>query len=421
MLLDEIPTHITPSYSVHPITGDEYTAYNKPFAIQHWLEHANPAEDFVLIVDPDMVFFRPIVPGDYQIGPGHAAAMVWERMHGACNELGELFASSVTPQPSLGSPRPCRGDRVGAPYVLHRTDLFKLAPYWLNITADMRGHRTARKHDLQTTYFEKHYGHPSKGLTNRPSWLTEMYGYIFGAARLGISHSSMGKQVDMYLPWDDQKEYALGWDGTTSNITIMPLFVHYMGGADITIPGTRYRFTKKWFDDHNPTVCQHWVPFYGNSKKERPLSGPLMPQIILKKKLRSLSSKGEHVAADVLKLAMLSYIDQGLCLHYRRHCPLTPELDSKCGEVEDFGQILERSLQLLRMSSNFSDLIQLNGELSEGHPIRGFVQQHASLAGVAALVGFILWLAIWGSNKGTTVSAAGLRRRKDVGRKKKRG
>lgn len=55
-------THVAPNYAVHPRTGDEYPAYNKPMAVIDWLAKTDVKEDYVLIIDADMVMRRPIVP-----------------------------------------------------------------------------------------------------------------------------------------------------------------------------------------------------------------------------------------------------------------------------------------------------------------------------------------------------------------------
>ncbi len=38
--------------------GDNYVPYNKPYGVMSWLQDAQPAGDYFLIVDPDMTFHR---------------------------------------------------------------------------------------------------------------------------------------------------------------------------------------------------------------------------------------------------------------------------------------------------------------------------------------------------------------------------
>ena len=57
-----VQTHVAPNYAVHPRTGDKYPAYNKPMAVIDWLAKTDVKEDYVLIIDADMIMRRPIVP-----------------------------------------------------------------------------------------------------------------------------------------------------------------------------------------------------------------------------------------------------------------------------------------------------------------------------------------------------------------------
>ena len=57
-----VQTHVAPNYAVHPRTGDKYPAYNKPMAVIDWLAKTDVKEDYVLIIDADMIMRRPIIP-----------------------------------------------------------------------------------------------------------------------------------------------------------------------------------------------------------------------------------------------------------------------------------------------------------------------------------------------------------------------
>ena len=39
-----------------------------------WMKEANPQEDFILILDPDVLIRRPILPAHYGVVPGRPAA-----------------------------------------------------------------------------------------------------------------------------------------------------------------------------------------------------------------------------------------------------------------------------------------------------------------------------------------------------------
>lgn len=58
-LMDEVPTWVAPR--ALQLAKDNYSPYNKPMAIDHWLRHSGVNADYIIIVDPDCVFLRPLV------------------------------------------------------------------------------------------------------------------------------------------------------------------------------------------------------------------------------------------------------------------------------------------------------------------------------------------------------------------------
>ena len=56
-----VPTHIAPSYSEHPRLDDSYTAYNKPVAVIDWLAKTDVKEEYILVIDTDIIMRRPFV------------------------------------------------------------------------------------------------------------------------------------------------------------------------------------------------------------------------------------------------------------------------------------------------------------------------------------------------------------------------
>lgn len=77
--------------------------------------------------------------------------------------------------------RYCKGcdfvDAVGVPILIHRRDLEKLAPRWLQKTREMRRDREN---------WPKSWTESAQSLGIE--WTTEMFGYVFAAAELGIRH-----------------------------------------------------------------------------------------------------------------------------------------------------------------------------------------------------------------------------------------
>jgi hypothetical protein len=59
--LDLGPTYVAGSMTHNPHNGDVYNAYNKPFAVIEWLEHAPPQEEWLIILDADMLLRLPFL------------------------------------------------------------------------------------------------------------------------------------------------------------------------------------------------------------------------------------------------------------------------------------------------------------------------------------------------------------------------
>lgn len=51
-----------------------YPTYLKPHTVATWLREARPDEEYILIVDSDMIFRRPLLPGALGVQPGIAAS-----------------------------------------------------------------------------------------------------------------------------------------------------------------------------------------------------------------------------------------------------------------------------------------------------------------------------------------------------------
>lgn len=62
-LYPQYHVHFTPDFKTDKSTGESYDFYNKPYGVEHWLDNAQPSVPdgvVVAIIDPDMIFMRPI-------------------------------------------------------------------------------------------------------------------------------------------------------------------------------------------------------------------------------------------------------------------------------------------------------------------------------------------------------------------------
>lgn len=134
-----VQTHVAPSYTNHPRTGDVYPAYNKPVAVIDWLAKTDVLEDFVLIIDADMIMRKPIIPKDVGARKGWAVSAFFGYMKGVNNALAMKHIPQVPPrQDSFAGPSGRRSDQIGGFTLMQTEDLRKVAPLWLKYTEDVR-------------------------------------------------------------------------------------------------------------------------------------------------------------------------------------------------------------------------------------------------------------------------------------------
>ncbi|CAJ1785055.1 unnamed protein product [Sphenostylis stenocarpa] len=167
------PTHYVPSMSQHPLTGDWYPAINKPAAVLHWLNHANIDAEFVVILDADMIMRGPITPWEFKAARGKPVSTPYDYLIGCDNELAKLHTSH---------PEAC--DKVGGVIIMHMDDLRKFALLWLHKTEEVRADRV-------------HYARNITGDIYESGWISEMYGYSFGAAELKLRHT-INREIMIY-------------------------------------------------------------------------------------------------------------------------------------------------------------------------------------------------------------------------------
>lgn len=97
--LRELTTvHFAPSFAVHPVTGDIYGAYNKPVAVLDYLTNNSPPEDFLLVMDADMILRRPLVPVEMGARLGKPISARYGYLTGVNNALAKKHIPNVEPR-----------------------------------------------------------------------------------------------------------------------------------------------------------------------------------------------------------------------------------------------------------------------------------------------------------------------------------
>lgn len=161
---DLAPTHYVPSMNRHPLTGDWYPAINKPAAVLHWISHVETDAEFIVILDADMIMRGPITPWEYGAKLGHPVSTPYEYLIGCDNILAKIHTRN---------PSAC--DKVGGVIIMHIDDLRRFAMLWLHKTEEVRADKA-------------HYATNITGDIYSSGWISEMYGYCFAAAELGLHH-----------------------------------------------------------------------------------------------------------------------------------------------------------------------------------------------------------------------------------------
>eukprot|EP00271_Cylindrocystis_brebissonii_P016813 TRINITY_DN4139_c0_g1_i1.p1 TRINITY_DN4139_c0_g1~~TRINITY_DN4139_c0_g1_i1.p1 ORF type:complete len:399 (+),score=34.71 TRINITY_DN4139_c0_g1_i1:281-1477(+) len=187
--MDIAPTFVVPSWTHHPVTNDWYSAINKPKGVTDWVQKSEDSKDveWVVILDADMILRAPVTPWDLGAQKGGPVAAYYGYLIGCDNILAQLHTKN---------PHLC--DKVGGFIVMHIEDLRRFAPVWLSKTEEVRADKA-------------HYWTNITGDIYGMGWISEMYGYSFGAADCELRH-----KIDNYLmlypgyePMDGQDPHLL--------------------------------------------------------------------------------------------------------------------------------------------------------------------------------------------------------------------
>jgi hypothetical protein len=152
-------TFHTRSYSTHPATGDHYPPYNRIMALKDWLSESPPAEEVILLVEPDCVFLSPLT------------GELVSRGHPVSHPIGYMDPLPMAELVERHCSRPELVDVAGIPTLLiHRDDLMEVVPVWIEKTEDIRNDPKSRE------------------LAGASGWMADMWGYTCAAAEIVLRH-----------------------------------------------------------------------------------------------------------------------------------------------------------------------------------------------------------------------------------------
>jgi hypothetical protein len=127
-------------------------------ALGDWLKVAPPAEEVLLLIEPDCVFLGPLT------------GVPVSRGHPVSHPIGYMDPAPQSELVQKHCSRPELVEAAGIPTVLiHRDDLMELVPLWLEKTEDIRN--DSRSRELLDG-----------------GWISDMWGYTCAAAEMGIRH-----------------------------------------------------------------------------------------------------------------------------------------------------------------------------------------------------------------------------------------
>mmetsp|Transcript_51151 Transcript_51151/g.167196 ORF Transcript_51151/g.167196 Transcript_51151/m.167196 type:complete len:479 (-) Transcript_51151:153-1589(-) len=214
-----------------------YPSYNKPYSVMAWLAERPPLPDgedeFVLMTDADMVFRAPV--DHLALGAARGVVVSAEYTYLVGTESG--FARRFLDESLLP-----RLAQVGGFHIFHAEDLRRIAPLWLDFTKKVR----AFAHKEPDVFYQESMSqlkpedaHLVPVRKKQSMWHSEMYGYVFAAATVGVTHR-VRRDVMLYPGYEPFLGRA-------------PPILHY--GADYTL-GRAY-FNKMNYQQLRLEECSH--------------------------------------------------------------------------------------------------------------------------------------------------------------------
>lgn len=316
-MLDYIKTHMAPQMAWNEELKDWYAAYNKPGAVVDYFKHNSPKEEWIVVLDSDMLLHKPFRPEELPLQRGWAYGGHYDYLVGTDNALAMRHVPDIVPRnDTLAGRVGRRGDRVGGPYYMHRDDLSRLAPNWYNWTKIMRTDMEAYKDSGDTA--------SKKG---DRIWIAEMYGYSFGAAKSNV--------------WHIWKEDFMLYPSYTPNS--IPYVLHY--GLIYHVGG--WTFDKHFYFDFDSHKCPPW-----DLNQDKPKGGifppPPGPKQLERKDYLSWYK-------DMIAVSVITTVNAALCDYHVRNCDPSPQLTEVCNKAFQLFHEVDQEIKDLEWVYNCTD------------------------------------------------------------------
>ena len=186
------PTFVHRNMRDDPLVDEKgYPSYNKPYSVMSWLAATKINEDYVLMLDADMVMRQPIEPTSLGARRGNVVSAEYTYLYGTTNGFTERFIPKKLQR---------RLAQVGGFHIFHKEDLRAISPLWLEYTKKVRafGHKEPDTFFRESMWLPADTPESTKSVRRKQAmWHSEMYGYVFAAALVGVTHH-VRQDVMMY-------------------------------------------------------------------------------------------------------------------------------------------------------------------------------------------------------------------------------
>ena len=254
MQLPEYPflrTHVHPPFNNYE--GDTYSAYNKPGSVMHWMEHGDTAgTEWVVIIDADMIILKPFLMDKLRPRPKAPISAYYAYLTGVDPEV-HMGVKSRLVEPRK-DPN-VQYSKIGGFAVHHVGELLELSREWLQLSAAVRKDPDSWAHTgdiFNCPQQDKRPGCQGEACgCVYPPWISEMYGYVFASAVVGVQHQ-VNNKVMLY---PDYMPHAKAADGVSPDKD-WPLVMHYGLTYHMDLKsGFSWSFDKHWYKTTDMISC----------------------------------------------------------------------------------------------------------------------------------------------------------------------
>ena len=286
--------HMHPNFKNYQ--GDAYSAYNKPGSVMHWLENGDTAgAEWVVIIDADMIILKPFLMEKLHPRPKQPISAYYGYLQGVEPDVYMgVKAQLVEPRKNPDVPY----SKIGGFAVHHIGELPELSREWLNLSAAVRKDPDSWAHTGDIFNCPEQDQNPGcKGKEcgcKSPPWISEMYGYVFASAVVGVHHQ-VNNKVMLYpdnMPASLDKEW--------------PLVMHYGLTYHMNLKsGYSWSFDKHWYQNRDMISCP----------------GQLFMQPPEKSDLKTEGLTVFQLSAQDLAWQTAQGLHNGLVAYHETHCP----------------------------------------------------------------------------------------------------